>query len=767
MLKNILNKDIKQIYTDVSSGIRLPKFITLPMLILAVTVVFVVLLFPYHETVQPFDLPKIGEAAKETIIAPFTFDIKRLPEELERRRQEAMDEVLLVMDYDVTVAREVVKSIEEAKGKVTSYIEESSTDSVKRDIKRELSKDISERAVSTLLKRPKLLDEAIQQASFMLEKGVASVLFVRSPEHLAELRAEYNTDFDQQIHYDKNFVSLLREDSELVVSVAEIPVKEIALEQVVSRLKRDLQMDDEALSTIYEVLFAYVRPNINVNRALTMQRRQEAAKEIRETSGKVIKDTEIVRKHQEVTPEVMQKIRSMHMAMDRTESTLEKKRIRTGNLGRLMLVLIPLFFMAFYLKNYEPELMKSPKRTFAFALILLLQLLIIRLGLAVLPKFFEGVTEFTLIPEYINPVFIGVILSAILFNLRLSMIMALFVSLYYSVVLGFNQFFFIYTFLGSLLLALFTYKIRYRWHFFRAIPPSFIICIINISMWHFIGYQFSLIALFQNYLLAFFGVTGSVFIAMAFTPFFERIFDITTDMTLVELSDMNHPILKRLSIEAAGTYNHSVLVGNLAESAALRIGANALLARVASYYHDIGKIEKSDYFVENCMHGDKNRHNKLTPSMSALVISSHVREGVDLAKKHKLPLIIQDIIRQHHGTSTVSFFYEKALEQDPHKQVQEKDFRYPGPPPQTREAAIIMLADSVEAASRSIASSSPKLLRELVKKIIRDKFLASQLDQCNLTQRDLYGIVEGFMPVLQGIFHTRIEYPAKKKGVLI
>jgi putative nucleotidyltransferase with HDIG domain len=189
-----------------------------------------------------------------------------------------------------------------------------------------------------------------------------------------------------------------------------------------------------------------------------------------------------------------------------------------------------------------------------------------------------------------------------------------------------------------------------------------------------------------------------------------------------------------------------------------------LLARVSSYYHDIGKIEKSDYFVENCLAIDKNRHNKLAPSMSALIICSHVKDGVELARSHRIPKVIQDMILQHHGTSTVSFFYEKAREQDPHNQVQEQDYRYPGPIPQTKEAAIIMLADSVEAASRSLGTSSPKLLRELVKKIIRDKFISAQLDQSDLTLRDLDDIVEGFMPVLQGIFHSRIEYPSKDKG---
>jgi cyclic-di-AMP phosphodiesterase PgpH len=243
---------------------------------------------------------------------------------------------------------------------------------------------------------------------------------------------------------------------------------------------------------------------------------------------------------------------------------------------------------------------------------------------------------------------------------------------------------------------------------------------------------------------------------MVLTLLFERIFDIASDMTLIELADMNNPVLKRLSIEAAGTYNHSVLVGNLAESAAQRIGANSLFVRVASYYHDIGKIEKADYFIENMMNHEKSKHAKLSPNLSALLISSHVKEGVELAKRHKLPGVVCDAILQHHGNSTVSFFYEKALELDPHKQVREEQFRYPGPLPQTRENAIIMLADAVEAASRSLATSSPKLLRDLVKKVIRDKFTSAQLDQSNLTLRDLDEIVEGFMPILQGIFHTRV-----------
>jgi cyclic-di-AMP phosphodiesterase PgpH len=236
---------------------------------------------------------------------------------------------------------------------------------------------------------------------------------------------------------------------------------------------------------------------------------------------------------------------------------------------------------------------------------------------------------------------------------------------------------------------------------------------------------------------------------------FENMFDLTTDMKLVELADMNHPILKRLSIEATGTYNHSVLVGNLAESAAERIGANSLFARVASYYHDIGKIERANYFIENMSASEKSRKNKVSPNLSAMIISAHVKEGVELAQKHKLPRVIRDAIMQHHGTSAIGYFIKKAREQDPHAKVEEDQFCYPGPLPESRENAIIMLADSVEAASRSLSAPSQKLLYDLVKKVIREKFMSAQLDQSNLTLRDLDEIAKGFMPILQGIFHTR------------
>ena len=740
-------------------GLRIGQLwgIWAPPVILAAFSVCLVLLFPYDDTVQKFDLPKAGTASQETVIAPFTFDVMRSPEELERERRRAMDQVLLIVDYDSAVGVGSMRKIADIWAAVNNAAEDA-PDSVRAAYGKLLSRELSDRAVSSLRRRPALFNEASLQLTVIMERGVAATLLFATNEDLNERRLRYNTNFESNLQYGKRFVTMTRGSSESTVAVADIPVKEAVLEQTVARLRREQRMDDEGLNTIYELLHACVRPNVRVNQKATTDRRNAAAADVLPTSGKVIKDTEIVRKHQEVTSDVVQKLLSLHTAMERIDGDAEERRTRAGYAGRVALLLMMLPFLALYLNRYKPNIVKSPKSMLALCIVVLLQIALIRLGIDVFPAFFETWEMPGATSEYLIPVTAGALLCTILFGMQVSIMVSLFTGIYFGVVTGFNHYFFLYAFLSSTVTALLNYRIRYRWHFFKAIPPMLVVSAIIISVWHTMGWRFDM--LLVNIVSASAGMLASVFLTMMLTPFFERVFDITTDMTLIELSDMNHPILKKLSIEAAGTYNHSVLVGNLAESAAQAIGANALLARVASYYHDIGKIGKPDYFVENCL-GDRNRHNKLTPTMSALIICSHVKDGVDLARKHRLPRVIRDMIMQHHGTSSVSFFYEKALELDPHKQVQEKDFQYPGPTPQTREAAIIMLADSVEAASRSLATSSPKLLRELVKKIIRDKFMSAQLDQCSLTLRDLNDITDGFMPVLQGIFHSRIEYPNK------
>ena len=269
---------------------------------------------------------------------------------------------------------------------------------------------------------------------------------------------------------------------------------------------------------------------------------------------------------------------------------------------------------------------------------------------------------------------------------------------------------------------------------------------------------------------------GTAFVVGGALPVLESVFRITTDISWLELADLNHPLLKRMTIEAPGTYHHSLVVANLAEAGAEAIGANATMARVCSYFHDIGKLVKPDYFAEN-MRPDRNPHDELAPTMSALIIIAHVKEGVDLALKHGLNQEIIDVIQQHHGTSLVFYFYKRALQQQEDAraggkimnireedipEVREESFRYSGPRPHSRECAIISLADSIESASRSLERVTPHKIDQLISDMVEKRILDGQLKDCDLTLREIEVISESFRFTLQSMLHSRVAYPSGK-----
>ncbi|MBP9853448.1 MAG: HDIG domain-containing protein [Candidatus Omnitrophica bacterium] len=256
----------------------------------------------------------------------------------------------------------------------------------------------------------------------------------------------------------------------------------------------------------------------------------------------------------------------------------------------------------------------------------------------------------------------------------------------------------------------------------------------------------------------------SAFLVAATLRIFEYLFGVLTNFSLLELSDFNQPLLKRMILEAPGTYHHSLVVSNLAEAAADSIGAHSLLTRVGGYYHDIGKMVKPEYFTENQMAGP-NKHDNIEPSMSRLVIMNHVKEGIELAKKYKLNPVIIDFIPQHHGTSLIYYFYQKSVaEASEGEKIDEEIFRYPGPKPQSRETAIILLADSVEGATRALEDQNPSNIEFTVKKVVNNKFIDGQLDECPLTLKEIDKISSTFIRVLTAMYHGRVKYPEKKSG---
>jgi hypothetical protein len=248
-------------------------------------------------------------------------------------------------------------------------------------------------------------------------------------------------------------------------------------------------------------------------------------------------------------------------------------------------------------------------------------------------------------------------------------------------------------------------------------------------------------------------------------PFIESSFGVVTDISLLEMSDISHPLLQQLVSRAPGTYNHSIAVATIGEAAADAIGANGLLLRVGAYFHDIGKMIKPDYFVENMSENERSLHEKLNPAMSTLIIIGHVKDGVDLARQHHLPQAIIDFIEQHHGTTLVEYFYREAEKlADPQRssEVEESAFRYPGPKPQTRETGVMMLADACESASRTLVEPTAKRIESLVEKLAMKRLLDGQFEECELTLTELNTIKDSLTKSLIAIYHGRVKYPDQK-----
>ncbi|HSH00740.1 MAG TPA: HDIG domain-containing protein, partial [candidate division Zixibacteria bacterium] len=362
--------------------------------------------------------------------------------------------------------------------------------------------------------------------------------------------------------------------------------------------------------------------------------------------------------------------------------------------------------------------------------------------------------------HFIFPVALAPIMFSVLFDTRFGVVSSLFISVLLGTLLSFNFDLTLFAICAGSLGAYSVAGVRMRAQLFRTMV--------------YLGAVGALLALALGYMSAevyqdytediTFALVGALITPIAaagLLPFFESLFGFTTDITLLELSDLNRPLLKRLALEAPGTFHHSIVVGSLAEAAAKEIGANSLMARVGSYYHDIGKMDIAEYFIENQV-GLKSRHDSITPSMSAIILASHVKRGRQIAEEADLPDDVMNFIEEHHGTMVMSFFYQRALEQGATPAI-EPEFRYPGPKPQTKETAIVMLADGVEAASRTLEDPSPARIRSLAQKIIDDRYHSGQLQECPLTLADLGRVADSFTQIMTGVFHQRVSYPAAQR----
>ncbi|NTU43023.1 MAG: HDIG domain-containing protein [Nitrospirales bacterium] len=426
-------------------------------------------------------------------------------------------------------------------------------------------------------------------------------------------------------------------------------------------------------------------------------------------------------------------------------------------IGTSLITTIILIFFYRDINRYKPSYLKDYKMLFLLGLLITGTLLAGR----VFSFFLSGLVKGLELPDgrsfiYGIPIAVGGMLVTLVFDFHTAIIFSFVISLITGIWLD-NPFYAVYAFLGSLTAAFSVIRCKKRSAIIKggiyvSLVNTGVAAVILISQGHLFTPAAESALLFAS--LSGFMVSSMVSLCL---PAIEYLFGVTTDISLVELLDLNQPLMRNLMIAAPGTYHHSIIVGNLAEAAAEAVGANPLLARVTAYYHDIGKIKMPEYFVEN-QSSTVSKHERLSPHMSSMILMSHVKEGMELGKQFKLPQLVSDIIQQHHGTSLMTFFYQKAIEQQGVPASQD-GYRYPGPRPQTRVAAIVMMADAVEAASRALSDPTPARIAALVEKIINNIFLDGQINECDLTLRDISEIKRRFTHILTSIFHRRIEYP--------
>lgn len=529
---------------------------------------------------------------------------------------------------------------------------------------------------------------------------------------------------------DKAYENQIEEDSKAIADAKSI------VDQYLSR--QGLESNIEVI--LREICESQVKANYFFDQSKTDEAIKEALKGV---SKVMIKKNQIIVKEGEP---ITQKQINILTELGLIGEDISKDYIYTYII-LFFYVLFVLILQYIYMKNENNKILNNTKLVFLILLLNLLSLIIARV--------------FTLVSVFLIPIACTPILMTVFLGSKISIIINSFNLLFIGIIIGFDPQIILMAIVANIISSLTLKKVNQRNDIlystaYLAVSSAIIVLSSGILLSNNIKRILIDVAL----------ATGGAFIsgilAMGLLPFLESSFNLVTNMKLLELSNPNNLLLKRLLMEAPGTYHHSIMVANLAEVAAEEVGANPMLVRVGAYYHDIGKIKRPFFFGENQL-GGANPHDKISPALSTTIIISHVKDGLELAKEYDVPTIVTDMIAQHHGTTLVKYFYYtlKNNSENPDL-IKEDDFRYPGPKPQTKEAAIIMMADSVEAAVRSIQEPTLDKIEAMVNNIIKDKLNSNQLNECDLTFKDLEVIKACFLKVLKGIYHHRIEYPTEK-----
>ncbi len=706
----------------------------------------ITLMFPRGESVE-YSYTVGGVWAEHDLVAPFSFPILRDPRLYEKERQEAAKEVYPVFRREEKVEQTQAESLAIIMRDILTALARRG-----RSMRATSGNDSSWRQMDPLAitaRQWQALARLRDNEPRSSQNGFAGFSQLLS-SNLTDILQTGIIDRPKGRHV-RGAIALRKGSTETIIPSERIYDYDSALATLEKNFDRALANED-LLELAMKIVRTVIRTNLVFDADETARAIQTAEDNVPRTSGFVRERETVISKNEIITADTKARLESLQKA--RQDRGVESQEWRHW-LGISLHVLLVLGLFTLYLYLFRKRIFHDNPKLTIVALIILMEM------------FFTYLSVYLPINEpiqYLIFVPAGSMLLAIIFDSRVAFYGTVTISLLVAAMRGNDYAIGLISLIGGSLGAYTVRDIRHRTQIFRSL------------VFIFLGYALSILALaierfesvstiLYDLTFAFANAVISPVLTYGLLMFFERVFNVTTDLRLVGLSDLNHPLLEELSEKAPGTFHHSLTIGNLAEAGAEAIGANAILAKVGAFYHDIGKLLKPEYFVENQVIGH-NRHNRLKPRMSALIISSHVKEGIELGREHGLPEQIIDFIPQHHGTNRISFFYDKAIRQAakrPSKEtINEEDFRYPGPKPQSKETGIVMLADSVEASTRAMEEMTPQGLERAIDNMIKHRFLEGQLDECELTLRDLTNIKEAFLKILVGIHHQRIKYPEQE-----
>ena len=738
-------------------------------ILFTLTILFSLILFP--NLVITKHQYNLGDVAERDIKSPKDFFIED-QSATELNRKLAEEKVPTVYDYDPELGTKIALNVEEIFAQMraasTADYVTSETTPTAAENSGEDTANAQKPAATAITDKRKYLEEKL---GIRVTQGAFSAL---ETVGFSEKTADYITQILLKILNNGVVTNkeILLKESEKGIILRNVSTKK---EEAVYQLKQFYGLDQAKtmvrivgqpllsdldyglLNLVVDFVQRLIQPNITLNRNETQERKKAATAEIKPVLNKIKAGEMLLREGERVTEVQLLKLKTLA-----TQS--KKQQVLFTSVGAAM-VLACLLVTTYILHLNKPGRLsgESNKRLLFMACVFLTFFLLAEIGY----KLSEALTLNATLPIQMSSTWFGIPLASgamivcVFMGITVAIPLSMVMAVSFAVIFGNSLPYFLYFMISGTMAAYWIQNCRERKVFITAGAKLGLLNILLVTAIDFYLADLSVPKLLYDWAFGFMGGIGAGIVTAGIVPLVEIAFGYTTDISLLELANLDRPILRRLMIEAPGTYHHSVLVGTLVEAAASEIGANHLLTKVCGYYHDIGKINKPLYFIENQQNG-KNKHDKLAPSMSGLILIAHVKEGVEIAKEHKLGQDIIDTIRQHHGTSFIKYFYDKAKQLKGEDQVNVDDFRYPGPKPQTREAGLVMLADVVEAASRTLDNPTPSRIQGLVQNLINNIFSDGQLDECELTLKDLHKIARSFNKILYGIHHHRIEYAEKR-----